>query len=157
MQAQSRIAGTHCHPSLGANDKCPIVGVLPIAEYPHQQPFPGAPKLTDGWGCSAIGLGVANYAGMEKTYLVGDRCSGRVWGIAWDKGAGKWQMQELMQASLQFTSGTVDENGYVLATNCYCFYTDDKGPTQNPPGAAWRLLPASEVKTGMEVAKVKLN
>jgi glucose/arabinose dehydrogenase len=149
--------GTHCHPSLGANDKCPIVGVLPIAEYPHQQPFPGAPKLVDGWGCSAIGLGVANYAGMEKTYLVGDWCSGRVWGVAWDKGASKWQMQELMQAPFQFTSGTIDENGYALATNCYCFYTDDKGPTQNPPGAAWRLLPASEVKAGMEVAKVKSN
>jgi glucose/arabinose dehydrogenase len=149
--------GTHCHPSLGANDRCPIVGVLPIAEYPHQQPFPGAPKLADGWGCSAIGLGVANYGGMEETYLVGDWCSGRVWGIAWDRGATKWQMQELMQAPFQFTSGTIDENGYVLATNCYCFYTDDKGPTQNPPGAAWRLLPASEVKAGMEVAKVKSN
>ena len=62
-----------------------------------------------------------------------------------------------MQAPFQFTSGTIDENGYALATNCYCFYTDDKGPTQNPPGAAWRLLPSSEVKAGMEVAKVKSN
>ncbi len=51
-----------CHPLTGANDKCPIVGVLPVAEYPHQEPYPGAPKLTDGWGCSAQGLGVANYA-----------------------------------------------------------------------------------------------
>ena len=51
-----------CHPLTGANDKCPIVGVLPVAEYPHQEPYPGAAKLTDGWGCSAQGLGVANYA-----------------------------------------------------------------------------------------------
>ena len=29
---------SHCHPTLGPNDKCPIVGVLPIAEYPHQEP-----------------------------------------------------------------------------------------------------------------------
>ena len=72
---------------------------------PHQEPYPGAAKLTDGWGCSAQGLGVANYGGMEKTYMVGDWCSGRVWGIAWDKGANKWQMQELMQATLQFTAG----------------------------------------------------
>jgi glucose/arabinose dehydrogenase len=147
--------GTKCHPMTGPDDKCPIVGVLPIAEYPHQEPYPGAAKLTDGWGCSAQGLGVANYGGMEKTYMVGDWCSGRVWGIAWDKGTSKWQMQELMQAALQFTAGTTDESGYVLATNCYCFYLEDKGPTANPVGALWRLLPANEVKPGMEVAKVK--
>ena len=70
---------TKCHPLTGPDDKCPIVGVLPVAEYPHQEPYPGAPKLTDGWGCSAQGLGVANYGGMEKTYVIGDWCSGRVW------------------------------------------------------------------------------
>ena len=147
--------GTNCHPMKGPNDTCPQVGVLPVAEYPHQEPYPGAKKLTDGWGCSAQGLGVANYGGMDKAYLVGDWCSGRVWGVAWDKGAGKWQMQELMQAQLQFTSGATDENGYVLATNCYCFYLDDKGPTSNPVGALWRVMPQGEVKPGMETAKVK--
>ncbi len=35
---------SHCHPTLGPNDKCPIVGVLPVAEYPHQEPYPGAPS-----------------------------------------------------------------------------------------------------------------
>jgi len=144
-----------CHPLTGANDKCPIVGVLPVAEYPHQEPYPGAPKLTDGWGCSAQGLGVANYGGMEKTYIIGDWCSGRVWGLAWDKGANKWQMQELMQATFQFTAGATDEKGYVLATNCFCFYTEDKGPIANPPGGLWRLVPANEVTAGMEVARVK--
>jgi glucose/arabinose dehydrogenase len=144
-----------CHPLTGANDKCPNVGVLPVAEYPHQEPYPGAPKLTDGWGCSAQGLGVANYGGMEKTYIVGDWCSGRVWGIAWDQGANKWQMQELMQAPFQFTAGATDQDGFVLATNCYCFYTDDKGPTANPPGALWRLMPQDQVKPGAEVARVR--
>ena len=144
-----------CHPMTGANDKCPIVGVLPVAEYPHQEPYPGAPKLTDGWGCSAQGLGVANYGGMQKTYIVGDWCSGRVWGVGWDDGGKKWQMQELMQATFQFTAGANDEQGRVLATNCYCFYLDDKGPVANPPGALWRLVPASEVRQGMEVANVK--
>ncbi|MFM9849155.1 MAG: PQQ-dependent sugar dehydrogenase [Hyphomicrobiaceae bacterium] len=143
-----------CHPHQGPNEKCAIVGVLPVAEYPHEEPYPGAPKLKDGHGCSAQGLGVANYAGMEKVYLVGDWCSGRLWGIGWDKSANKWQMEEFMQTSLQFTAGQVDEDGNVLAVNCYCFYTDDKGPTANPVGALWRIMPADKVPSGAEVAKV---
>lgn len=143
-----------CHPHQGPNEKCAIVGVLPVAEYPHEEPYPGAAKLKDGFGCSAQGLGVANYAGMEKVYLVGDWCSGRLWGVGWDKSANKWQMEEFLQASLQFTAGQVDEDGNVLAVNCYCFYTDDKGPTANPVGALWRIMPADKVPSGAEVAKV---
>ncbi len=144
-----------CHPHQGPDEKCPIVGVLPVAEYPHQEPYPGAEKLKDGYGCSAQGLGVANYAGMTNTYLVGDWCSGRLWGVGWDGGAKKWQLQEFLQTQLQFTAGAVDEDGTVLATNCYCFYTDDKGPTANPPGALWRILPADKVPSGAEVAKAQ--
>jgi glucose/arabinose dehydrogenase len=144
-----------CHPHKGPGESCPIVGVLPIAEYPHEEPYPGAEKVKTGWGCSAQGLGVANYAGMEKTYLVGDWCSGRLFGIGWDKAANKWQMQEFLQTSLQFTAGNVEEDGTILAVNCYCFYTDDKGPTQNPPGALWRILPADKVPSGAEVAKAQ--
>ena len=144
-----------CHPHKGPGETCPIVGVLPIAEYPHEEPYPGAEKVKTGWGCSAQGLGVANYAGMEKTYLVGDWCSGRLFGIGWDKGANKWQMQEFMQTSLQFTAGNVEDDGTILAVNCYCFYTDDKGPTQNPAGALWRILPADKVPSGAEVAKAQ--
>jgi glucose/arabinose dehydrogenase len=144
-----------CHPHKGPGESCPIVGVLPIAEYPHEEPYPGAEKVKTGWGCSAQGLGVANYAGMEKTYLVGDWCSGRLFGIGWDKAANKWQMQEFLQTSLQFTAGNVEDDGTILAVNCYCFYTDDKGPTQNPPGALWRILPADKVPSGAEVAKAQ--
>ena len=145
--------GTHCHPLTGPNDKCPIVGTLPVAEYPHQEPYPGAEKLKDGWGCSVMGLGVANYAGMNNVYLTGDWCSGRVFGTGWD--GDKWQIQELMQTSLQFTSGNLDEDGTVLAVNCDCFYTDDKGPLANPPGALWRVVPADKVPAGAEVAKTR--
>jgi glucose/arabinose dehydrogenase len=145
--------GSHCHPILGANDVCPIVGLLPAAEYPHQQPYPNAPKLTGGWGCSVQGLGVANYAGMKGVFLSGDWCSGRVFGTGWD--GQKWQMQELAQADLQFTSGSNDEDGTVLAVNCNCFYTDDKGATANPPGALWRIVAADKVPAGAEVARVK--
>ena len=145
--------GTHCHPATGPDDKCALVGTLPVAEYPHQEPYPGAEKLKDGWGCSVMGLGVANYAGMEGVFLTGDWCSGRVFGTGWD--GKKWQLQELAQTSLQFTSGNVDEDGTVLAVNCDCFYTDDKGPLANPPGALWRIVAADKVPAGAEVAKTK--
>ena len=126
--------------------------MLPVAEYPHEEPYPGAQKLKEGWGCSAQGLGVANYAGLSKAYLVGDWCSGRLWGVQWDDG--KWKMQEFMQTQLQFTAGTVDEDDTVLAVNCYCFYLEDRGPTANPPGALWRVVAADKVPPGAEVAKV---
>ena len=29
---------SHCHPATAPPDKCPIVGVLPVAEYPHEEP-----------------------------------------------------------------------------------------------------------------------
>lgn len=139
-----------CHPLTGPNDKCPIVGVLPVAEYPHQEPYPGAAKLREGWGCSAQGLGVANYGGMNGVYLVGDWCSGRLFGVGWD--GARWQLQEMLQTNLQFTAGGVDEGGYVVAVNCYCFYLEDKGPVSNPPGALWRVLPRSQVPAGATVA-----
>jgi glucose/arabinose dehydrogenase len=145
--------GTHCFPMTGQNDVCPQVGVLPIAEYPHEQAYPDAPKVSKGSGCSVIGLGVANYGGLTKTYLAGDWCSGRLFGVAWDSSAKKWQLQEFAQTQLQFTSGNNDEDGTVVATNCYCFYTADQGPLANPPGALWRILPADKVPAGAEVAR----
>lgn len=145
--------GSNCHPMTGPDDKCPIVGTLPVSEYPHQEPYPGAEKLKDGWGCAVMGLGVANYGGMDGVYLTGDWCSGRIFGTGWD--GKKWQLQELAQTALQFTSGNVDEDGTVLAVNCDCFYLDDKGPTANPPGSLWRIMPADKVPEGAEVAKTK--
>jgi glucose/arabinose dehydrogenase len=144
--------GSHCHPLTGPTEDCPIVGVLPVAEYPHQEPYPGAPKLTQGWGCSAQGLGVANYGGMSKVYLVGDWCSGRLFAVGWD--GSRWQLQEALQTNLQFTAGNVDEDGRVMAVNCYCFYLEDKGPLANPPGALWRVVPESEVPAGAQTAPV---
>jgi len=144
-----------CHPLTGPNDQCPTVGVLPVAEYPHQEPYPGAPKLNDGWGCSAQGLGVANYGGMNGVYLVGDWCSGRLWGVGWDPGQRKWQLQELAHTTLQFTGGGVDEDGFVVAVNCNCFYLDDKGPLANPPGALWRVMPETQVPAGAERARTR--
>jgi cytochrome c(L) len=148
----AKMQGTKCFPMTGPNDTCPQVGQLPAAEYPHATPYPGAESLKDGWGCSVEGLGVANYGGMKGVYLVGDWCSGRVFGLGWD--GRRWQLEELLQTNLQFTAGGYDENGYVLAVNCNCFYTSDRGPTGNPPGSLWRILPVSEVPSGAETARV---
>ena len=113
----------------------------------------GRGETEDGFGCSTR-AGRRQLRRPEKTYLVGDWCSGRLFGVAWDKSANKWQMQEFMQTQLQFTAGNVEDDGTVLAVNCYCFYTDDKGPTANPPGALWRVMPAdrSERSRGREGA-----
>ena len=150
-----RMQGTHCHPMLGdpADQPCSVVGVLPAAEYPHQIPYPGAAELTEGWGCSVQGLGVANYGGMTGVYLVGDWCSGRVWGLGWD--GTRWQFEELLETGLQFTAGGYDEDGFVLAVNANNFYLADEGPDTNPPGELWRVMPADEVPAGAEVARTK--
>ena len=146
----NKMQGSKCHPMSGADDKCPVVGALPIAEYPHEVPYPGAAPLKEGHGCSVQGLGVANYGGMNGVYLVGDWCTGRMFGVGWD--GQKWVIEELLHTNLQFTAGGVGEDGFVYAVNCSCFYTADRGPTGNPPGALWRVVPASEVKPGQETA-----
>jgi hypothetical protein len=145
--------GTHCFPITGPKENCPQVGVLPVAEYPHPEAYPGAPAGNAGTGCAVIGLGVANYGGMKETYLAGDWCSGRLFGVGWDPAKKKWQMQEFTQTQLQFTGGNLDEDGYVLAVNCYCFYTADQGPLANPVGALWRIMPADQVPAGAELAR----
>jgi glucose/arabinose dehydrogenase len=147
-------AGSHCHPALAPGQNCPLIGVLPASTYGHPDAYEDGTKDAKG-GCAVIGLGVANFGGLNKTYLTGDWCSGRLWGTAWDDGAKKWQMQEFLQSQLQFTGGNVDTDGSVLATNCYCFYTDDKGAMANPPGALWRVVSVDKVPAGAEVAKVK--
>lgn len=140
-----------CHPMLGdpAEAECSVIGTLPAAQYPHTQPFPGASDDDTG-GCSVQGFGVANYGGMEGVYLMGDWCSGRVFGLGWD-GDG-WQLQQMMQTGLQFTAGGYDEEGMVLAVNANNFYLADEGPDSNPPGQLWRILPTSDVPEGAEVA-----
>ena len=136
-----------------AGKPCSVVGVLPAAQYPHQKPYPGAAELKKDWGCSAQGFGVANYGGMSGVYLLGDWCSGRVFGLGWDGSAKKWQFQEMLQSNLQFTAGGYDEDGKVLAVNANNFYLSDSGPDSNPPGTLWRIVPADEVPAGAEVAK----
>lgn len=147
------VMGTFCHPMTGdpANQDCEIVGTLPAAQYPHQEPYPGAEQLEEGWGCSVQGLGVARYGGMDGVYLAGDWCSGRLFGLGW--GEDGWQLQELAQTDLQFTAGGLGEDGMVYAVTANNFYLADAGPDTNPPGALWRIMPESEVPEDAERAR----
>jgi glucose/arabinose dehydrogenase len=149
-----QMEASYCHPMTAdpAESECPVVGILPVAEYPHAEPYPGAETLSDGFGCSVQGLGVANYGGMEGVYLVGDWCSGRVFGVDWSDEASAWQIEELLRTGLQFTAGGYDEDGNVLAVNAINFYLTDEGAEANPPGALWRVVPEGEVPSGAEVA-----
>jgi glucose/arabinose dehydrogenase len=149
--------GAQCHPILGPDQECPILGTLPAAEYPHEQAYPGAEAQNEGTGCSVMGLGVARYGGMEGVFLTGDWCSGRVFGTGWDGSANRWVIQELVQTDLQFTAGGRDEDGTILAVNCNCFYLADQGPMENPPGSLWRIVPAGEVPEGAETARTVGN
>ncbi len=148
--------GTHCHPSTGPDDVCPIVGTLPVAQYPHEEIYPGVPA-EGPTGCSVQGFGVAHYGGMDGVFLAGDWCSGRVWGVGWDSASSAWVLDDLVQTDLQFTAGGRDEDGTILAVNCNCFYLADEGPEANPPGALWRVVPASEVPEGAVTARTVAN
>ncbi|MBL8126400.1 MAG: PQQ-dependent sugar dehydrogenase, partial [Chloroflexia bacterium] len=66
------LQGSHCFPD-SMNPDCPKVGVLPVAEYPHDP----------SGGSTVIGGHVyrgADYAALEGIYFVSDYISGRVWG-----------------------------------------------------------------------------
>lgn len=156
--------GSFCHPITGelpqengryvTQEDCAIVGTLPVAEYPHDQPYPDAAEPAQLAGCSVQGLGVATY-GERKVYLSGDWCTGRLWGLGWNERDGGWEFAELAQTELMFTGGTVGEDGAVYAVNCNCAYLSDVGPEGNPPGALWRVTPADQVAEGAETAAMR--
>lgn len=132
------LMGTHCHPIQA--ESCPLVGVLPAAEYDHDL------------GCAVIGLGV--YRGQEipeldGVYLAGDFCSGRIWGVT-RADDGEFAMAELIQTDLRITGGGIDRDGELYVTSCECDYGSGT-PEENPPGALWRVVPAGEAP-GMSTA-----
>lgn len=136
--------GTHPFPleKEQAGEKTPVVGVMPIAEYNH---------ATDGICC--IGLGV--YRGTESPnldgiYFVGDWGSGRVWGVARDNG-GKWQMQELLNTSLNLTAAGENEAGEIFITNATTQY-GGWNPFESPKGSVWKLVSADKAPANAKKA-----
>jgi glucose/arabinose dehydrogenase len=133
-------AGSHPFPA--SNPVVPKIGVFPVAEYSHEKD-----------GNCVIGLGVYRGAesAMDGVYFVGDWGSGKLWGLKRDS-SGKWQFQELLDTQLRFTGGGVGEDGTVYAAVCNCNYGGPIDPTTSPPGAIWKLVPASKVPAGAATA-----
>lgn len=134
------LQGSHCFPD-SLNPDCPKVGILPVAEYPH-----------DPTGGSTV-IGGHVYRGeadpsLEGIYFVSDYVSGRFWGIAPGED-GSWQMEELLDTSLFVTGAGEDEAGNIYFTSCECGY----GQTApNPVGSLWLLVSAGQAPEGATLA-----
>ncbi|NPV08640.1 MAG: hypothetical protein HPY83_11875 [Anaerolineae bacterium] len=131
------LMGSYCYPIEA--ESCPAVGVLPVAQYSHDL------------GCAVMGLGV--YRGgqipdLDGVHLVGDWCSGRLWGLGRDE-TGEWQFQELLHTGVQFTGGNAAEDGSIYMTTCNCSY-GGPGPLENPPGSVWQIVGADQVPEGAQ-------
>jgi glucose/arabinose dehydrogenase len=134
------LQGSHCFPD-SMNPDCPKVGVLPVAEYPHDP----------SGGSTVIGGHVYRgdtYSALQGIYFVSDFVSGRVWGIAPGED-GAWQMQELLDTALFTTGAGEDEAGNIYFTSCECGYGQ---VVPNPKGSLWMLVAADQVPEGAEVA-----
>jgi glucose/arabinose dehydrogenase len=131
-----------------APENSPKVGVMPAAEYSHVDQ-----------GICVIGLGVyrgKEYPEFDGTYFVSDWGTGKVWGLKRD-GAGKWQMQELLDLDtpLRPTSGGEDEAGNVYLTHATANYGGPVDPMTSERGALWKIVPASKVAAGATTAPLQ--
>ena len=134
------LQGSHCFPNVLEPD-CPKVGVLPVAEYPHDP----------SGGSTVIGGHVyrgEEFPALEGIYFVSDYVSGRVWGIAPGED-GTWQMEELLNTGLFVTGSGEDEAGNIYFTSCECGYGQ---LAPNPVGALWRVVAADAVPDGADLA-----
>lgn len=138
------LMGSHCFPIEA--ETCAQVGVMPVAEYSHEEHS----------GCAIIGLGIyrgEESAAMDGIYFSGDYCSGKIWGLTRDEG-GNWAYAELLDTNLQLTGSGEDEAGTLYVTTCNCNY-GGPAPVDNPPGSLWRLVVADQVPEGAETAAVE--
>ena len=138
--------GTHPFPieKEKTGEKTPIVGTLPVAEYSHADS-----------GICIIGFGVyrgTEFPNLDGVYFLGDWGSGRLWGLERDD-QGKWQMQELLHAALNFSSGGEDEDGNLYVTNMGSQY-GTWNPFASTRGSVWKLVSADKVPAGMKTAPV---
>ena len=133
-------------PKLDAVKDAPRVGEMPIAEYSH----------VDQGNC-VMGFGVyrgTKYPTMDGVYFTGDWGSGKLWGLARD-GAGKWQMQELLDTKLMFTGAGQSKDGTIYITDAHANYGGPADPAQNARGSLWKLVPADQVPAGAVTAPLE--
>ncbi len=134
--------GFHCYPRDDAECGSLQLGVLPAAEYSH-----------DDGSCAVTGVGV--YRGelspsLEGIYFNADFCSGKIWGLARSEGA--WVYQELLDTALLITGSGQDGDGELYLTTCECAVERYRDPFQDPRGAIWRLVALDRIPEGAETA-----
>lgn len=125
------LMGSHCFPI--EQEDCAEVGVLPVAEYDHSL------------GCSVIDIGVLRdegLPGLDGTYLVGDYCSGTIWGIGPAAEGDGWRMGEVLASGLRITGSGRGPDGALYVTACDCHY-GDRAATET--GTLWKIVPAASV------------
>jgi glucose/arabinose dehydrogenase len=124
--------------------KGPPVGVPPIGEYNHVKD-----------GICVVGFGIyrgKEYASLDGTYFVGDWGSGKIWGMRRNE-AGKWIMQELLNTKLQPTGAGEDpRTGAIYVTTATANYGGPVKPSDNAPGAVWKIVPEGDVPAGAKTA-----
>lgn len=89
--------GLHCY----NQNQCDKAGlVLPVAEYDHSL------------GCSVTGGMVyrgRDFPGIQETYLYGDFCSGKIWGLK--REGGSWRNELLIGTAYEISTFGEDEDG----------------------------------------------
>jgi hypothetical protein len=72
-------------------------------------------------------------------------------------GAGKWQMQELLDLDtpIRPTGGGEDEAGNIYVTHASANYGGPVDPATGEPGAVWKIVAADKVPAGAETAPVQ--
>lgn len=138
------LMGSHCFPI--DQEQCAQVGVLPVAEYNHEE----------HGGCAIIGIGIyrgEDFPALDGIYFSGDYCSGIIWGLTRD-GDGNWAYAQLLDTNLQLTGSGEDEAGNLYVTSCNCNY-GGPAPVDNPPGSLWRLVTEDQVPEEAETAAVE--
>jgi glucose/arabinose dehydrogenase len=141
----SFMCGTHPFPveKEAAGEKTPVVGTLPIAEYNHVL------------GNCIIGFGIYRgeaFPSLDGVYFAGDWGTGRIWGIKRDE-SGHWQMQELLHAALNFSSGGEDEAGNLYVTSMGSQY-GTWNPYDSARGSVWKIVAADKVPAGAKTAQL---
>ncbi|HUQ91141.1 MAG TPA: PQQ-dependent sugar dehydrogenase [Bryobacteraceae bacterium] len=96
--------GAHCYNA----SNCNMQGlVLPVAEY--RNPADGC-SITGGYVYRG-----ASFPGLRGTYIYGDLCSGRIWGLR--REGNSWVNRQLLTSGLSITTFGEDEAGEVYVAD----------------------------------------
>lgn len=103
--------GFHC---FSPDSDCDVRGIeLPVAEYGHSGHPPGGCSITGGYVYRGQDI-----QGLVGTYVYGDFCSGRIWGLRYDGGS-VVQNELILDSDISITSfgQGLDGTLYILSRN----------------------------------------